>query len=265
MFLGKVNLRNDFKIFIISGLRAKTFRAFGKSFRQSYQTAFYSSRAKFWEKKLSEGCFNFVSFADIEHFFSVFVQKFSAFVKSAVCVSRRMFPKFFLCRKIFLLSLSDFEWEFFWLLAYFFSTRLPQVHSLFTEEEVYGFSRNFLIFFETLSGKIFVLAKLGSRVVKTAFFYVYRRALWRQIFGGVLFFHPSRIMVSFSLLLEKRLWNGFQRCSLPLQENVLGMFQFLNFFPSFWEFEWKRDWIFIKDFRQVCRSCILTFQTNTLR
>ena len=117
-----------------------------KFFDRFIKTAFYMSRANFWEK-------NYLKVVSILYhlctccIFLVFGQRFSTFVKNVVWVSRRMSPKIFVCRKFFLLFLSDFEQEFFWFWPSFLSAQLPKMHFKFTEEKFYVFSRNFLALF----------------------------------------------------------------------------------------------------------------------
>ena len=97
-------------------------------------------------------------------------------------------------------------------------------------------------------------------------FYVYRRALWRQTFlEGVLIFHPSRILVIFSLLLKKRLVEGLSALQSTFTGERSGNVLVFKFFPTVWDLEWKRDWLLVEDFRQVCQSCILIFPTINLR
>ena len=92
--------------------------------------------------------------------------------------------------------------------------------------------------FETLSGKLFVLAKAGSRVVKkTAFLRVKNSTVKAKFRKEFYFFIPLGEWSVFHYFWKKDFWNGFQRCSLPLQENVLGMCWFWKLFPSLWEFE----------------------------
>ena len=97
-------------------------------------------------------------------------------------------------------------------------------------------------------------------------FYVYRRALWRQTFlEGVLIFHPSRILLIFSLLLEKRLLEWLSTLQSTFTGERSGNVLVFKFFPSVWDVEWKRDWLLVEDFRQVRQSCILIFPTINLR
>ena len=85
-----------------------------------------------------------------------------------------------------------------------------------TKSAFYGYGGNILWIFEEVFSFFKVLRHWAENFsfwqnlvagLSKLLFHVYRRALWRQTFlEGVLIFHPSRILINFSLLLQKRLW-----------------------------------------------------------
>ena len=194
-----------------------------------------------FEKKKSEGCFNLLSFAEIEHFFWFLAKVFHLLsIMRFRCPQERV--QNFFAATFLLLSFSVFEQEFFDFWPSFFSTRLPEVHSTYTEEKFYGFSRNFLVFFQFLRlwAENFAFWQNLVAGLWKLLFYVYRRALWRQTFlEGVLIFHPSRILVIFSLLLEKRLLEWLLTLQSTFTGERSGNVLVFKFFPSVWDLEWK--------------------------
>ena len=94
-------------------------------------------------------------------------------------------------------------------------------------------------------------------------FYLYRRALWRQTFlEGVLIFHPSRILLIFSLLLEKRLleWLSTLQSTFTGERsgNVL-VFKPFSINLGVWKFFPKT---FVKDRIEQFLKLLSTFSQN---
>ena len=95
--------------FINSGLRAKTFRTFGKMFPQSYQNSLLLVQSEFSRKKLSEGYLNFVTFEDIEPFFWLLAKVFHLLSKVQFGCPEERFQKN--------LSAENFFFYHFWTLS----------------------------------------------------------------------------------------------------------------------------------------------------
>ena len=178
-------LWKDFKNFINSGLRAKTFRTFGIIFPQSYQNSLLLDQSEVLRKKLSEGCCNFVSFADIEHFFGFWLEIFSFCQKCGLGVQKNV-SKNFCLQKIF--SFITFGlWKGIFLTSglVFFGAITKSAFYVYGGKILWIFPELIVFFFnfETLIGELSVLRKLGSRVVKTAFLRVQKSTVKTNFFG----------------------------------------------------------------------------------
>ena len=92
----------------------KLFGLLAKFFDRVIKTAFYMSRANFWEKNYLK-VFSILYHLWTSSIFLVFGQKFQDFVKNVVWVSRKMSPKIFVCRKDF------FKPFWFWTGIFLFS------------------------------------------------------------------------------------------------------------------------------------------------
>ena len=100
-----------------------------------------------FEKKIIWRLFQFVIICGNWAFFFGFWTKFFTFCHYCGFGVHKNVSKIFLQQVFFFYHFLTLSRNFFDFWPSFFSVRLPKVHSTYTEENFYGFSRNFLVFF----------------------------------------------------------------------------------------------------------------------
>ena len=185
MFLRKVNLWKDCKIFINSEIRAKIFWTFGKDFRRSYQNSLVLVQSELLRKKNIWRLFQFGIICGNWAFFWFLAKVFHLLsIMRFGCPQERV--QIFFAATFLLLSFSVFEQEFFdfWP-SFFFDAITGSAFYVYGGKFLWIFPELFSFFsiFETLSGKLCVLAEIGSRFVKTAFLRVQKGTVKTNFFG----------------------------------------------------------------------------------